>query len=1029
MKKSLLTLTLLIGIGSSLFAQKQTGEIPFSWKGKMQLPDLSIQTVVMPQINMQQVHVEDAINDASGKVQRMTVYTTTNYTINNSGTWFQLPNGDRVWKLKVRSQGAMGIAMIFDQWGLMPGEKLHIYNEAHTDLLGAYTYENNKAHGQMSVQHLLGDVAILEYYQPAGLTTSNPFKLTQVGHAYRQLYRGPNQHGSPLLLGSDPCEVDVNCSEGNNWQDQISGACRIYVVGGGSGGWCSGTLINNTAQDCKPYILTAFHCGTSSNTSDFNNYIFYFNYESAGCGSGSAPTNQTLSGCTKRADSGDGGGNSGSDFLLVEANAASAATTLQGYGAFWNGWNSANTASPNGVSIHHPAGDRKKISTYTSALSTTQWGSGSGSHWLVDWVGTTNGHGVTEGGSSGSPIFDTNKRVVGQLTGGSSYCTQVPNTSPDLYGKMSYNWNSNPGDDLDDWLDPINSGATTLDGVFYPCSAASPDDAGITAIVQPGTSSCGATFSPIVTLRNYGSSTLTSVNINTSLDAAPAVVTPWTGSLAAGASVDVTLNAITTSAGSHSLDVYTTLPNGVTDGNAANDQSSSTFVVNTTGVQVDFSLTTDCWGSETTWEVVNGSGTTVLSGGPYTDIVGGETINETWCLSAGCYDFIINDTYGDGMYGSQYGSCTVDGTYSIVDPLTGTLATIIAANSDFGNQETNNFCVSTTLTSLFSTNNTTVCVGTTINFIDQSAGNPNSWDWTFPGGSPGTSSTQNPSVTYTTPGTYDVSLLVGDGTGTDASTLSNYITVVDVPTGTVSATDESCAGACDGTVSANVSGGTTPYSYGWSSGIGTTATVSNVCSGTYSLVLTDDNGCVLSGLSATVNAGQASPTAGFTASATTVYISNGGNVDFTNTSSGGTSYDWNFGDGNVSTSQDPSHAYTTAGTYTVTLTVTNVNGCTDVFTMNIIVLLEDSIYDPALENAISMYPNPTSGMISIKIDMQDLNGAYVRIFNDIGAVIAEVPVQNQEITNIDLSDFAHGLYFVAVHVDDKMIVRKVSLTQ
>lgn len=1029
MKKSLLALAIILGFGSSVVAQKQTGEIPFSWKGKMSVPDHNIETVNMPLLNMSQIHAEDAINDASGNVQRMTVFQDVNLDINNSGTWFQLPNGDKVWKLKIKSYNAMGIVLLFENWDMPVGSKLHVYNEAHTDLLGAFTHENNKSHGQMTIQHILGDVAILELYQPGGFSTYTPFTISSVGHAYRQLYRGPNQTGA-MQLGSDPCEVDVNCSEGNNWQDQKKGACRIFVVSPQGGGWCSGSLINNTAQDCKPYILTALHCGETSTTANLNNYVFYFNYESSGCGTGSAPTNQSLTGCTKIADSGDGGGNSGSDYLLVECNAANASNTLNGYGAFWNGWNAVNSGSPSGVSIHHPAGDRKKISTYTSTLTTTGWGIG-GTHWQVDWVGTANGHGVTEGGSSGSPIFDNNKRIVGQLTGGSSFCSQVPNTSPDAYGKMSYNWASNPGDDLRDFLDPLNSGATTLDGVYYPCTPASPDDAGITSIDAPAGTSCGASFSPIVTLRNYGSAALTSVTINYQLDGGTVQTFPWTGNLAAGASTSVTLPTVSTSAGSHTFDAYTTLPNGVTDGNPANDAASQVnFTVNPNGVQVDFTLITDCWGSETTWEVVDAQQNVVYSGGPYQDVAGGETITEVWCLTSGCYDFIIYDSYGDGMFGSQWQTCTVDGSYSIDDPNSGSnLASIIAANSDFGNQETNNFCVNTTLTSLFTTNNPTVCAGSTVVFTDQSSGNPTSWDWTFPGGSPASSTQQNPSVTYNTPGTYDVTLVVGDGQTTSSSTLNGYITVVPVPTGTVSATDESCSGACDGTVTANITGGTPPYSYGWSGGIGTTATVNNVCAGTYNLVLTDDNGCVLSGLSATVGSGAASPVPGFTASSNPVYLSAGGQVTFTNTSTGATSYDWDFGDGNTSTATDPTHTYTAVGTYLVTLTANNTNGCSAQTQMSIQVLQESSIQDPALAEAINMYPNPTNGQLTVDVDVPDAKEVFVEIYNDIGKLVAVVPATAGEQTiRINMSTLARGLYFVAVHVDGKMVVDKVSLT-
>ena len=100
------------------------------------------------------------------------------------------------------------------------------------------------------------------------------------------------------------------------------------------------------------------------------------------------------------------------------------------------------------------------------------------SHWRLTWVATANGHGVTEGGSSGSPLFNYNNgnsRIVGTLTGGSSYCS-APN-SPDIYGKMSYHWDQNTSTGnikLKTFLDPNNSGVKILDGAYDPCNGTTP---------------------------------------------------------------------------------------------------------------------------------------------------------------------------------------------------------------------------------------------------------------------------------------------------------------------------------------------------------------------------------------------------------------------------------------------------------------------------------------------------------------------------------------------------------------------------
>ena len=103
-----------------------------------------------------------------------------------------------------------------------------------------------------------------------------------------------------------------------------------------------------------------------------------------------------------------------------------------------------------------------------------------------------------------------------------------------------------------------------------------------------------------------------------------------------------------------------------------------------------------------------------------------------------------------------------------------------------------------TLTASFSADETTVCYGGSVNFTDNSFGGATSWSWTFEGGTPETSTEQNPTVVYSTPGVYDVELTVSDGTNTDTEIKYDFISVIsapgqpDMPTGNVQVcTDES----------------------------------------------------------------------------------------------------------------------------------------------------------------------------------------------------------------------------------------------
>ncbi len=138
-------------------------------------------------------------------------------------------------------------------------------------------------------------------------------------------------------------------------------------------------------------------------------------------------------GVTKKAN---GPMSGGSDFLLLELNSA----VPEAYNPYYNGWNRGTPSGSSGVGIHHPGGDIKKISTYTTGLSScTPNVSGeimaTNAAWCLGWASTTNGTGVTEGGSSGSPLFDSNGRIVGTLSGGSSTCANP--TAGDAYGKFA----------------------------------------------------------------------------------------------------------------------------------------------------------------------------------------------------------------------------------------------------------------------------------------------------------------------------------------------------------------------------------------------------------------------------------------------------------------------------------------------------------------------------------------------------------------------------------------------------------------
>jgi len=439
------------------------------------VPTLTLQTP-----DLAALAVEDDLREKQGVLYRIGVAIPTHLTPQNAGFWTTNTDGSRTWQMVIVAPGAEAISYLFDKFVLHGGSTLRIQNIAGQDVHPLLTSAAVEAHQMQNAALCGGSKHVLTLTEPA-YTTPSEIYIDRVMYNYRST----GYEATEKINESDPCEVNVNCSPvGDAWQDEKRGVARIYVVEGAQAGWCTGSLINNTAQNCKPYFLTALHCGINATTANLNQWKFYFRYEAAACTnptSAGTLANYFVTGCLRIADAADAGGNSGSDFLLVKLGNVNNENTVinnlksANLNAYWNGWNASTSPSMGGVSIHHPAGDIKKISTFSGNTVSTQWGSATGSHWRVTWTANANGHGVTEGGSSGSPLFDNTGNIIGTLTGGSSYCTAL--SAPDQYGKMAFHWANNGTtaiEQLKPWLDPANLNVLVFGGSADPCTPTTP---------------------------------------------------------------------------------------------------------------------------------------------------------------------------------------------------------------------------------------------------------------------------------------------------------------------------------------------------------------------------------------------------------------------------------------------------------------------------------------------------------------------------------------------------------------------------
>jgi gliding motility-associated-like protein len=225
----------------------------------------------------------------------------------------------------------------------------------------------------------------------------------------------------------------------------------------------------------------------------------------------------------------------------------------------------------------------------------------------------------------------------------------------------------------------------------------------------------------------------------------------------------------------------------------------------------------------------------------------------------------------------------------------------------------------------FSASDTTICVGDCINLTDLSTNNPTSWSWTFSGAATPTSAAQNPTgICYNAPGTFAVTLIAGNANGSGSLTKTGYITVNPPPAAYAGADVTICTG--QQTV-LNGSGG---VGFLWQPGNQPTPsyTVTPAATTTYTLLVTDAIGCTASDQVVVTVQPCTVPAAAMSASQTGFCA--GDCIDFTDNSTGTpTGWQWTFTGATPasSTQQNPtSICYNTAGTYTVTLIVTNAFG-------------------------------------------------------------------------------------------------------
>ncbi|GJM23107.1 MAG: hypothetical protein DHS20C15_30220 [Planctomycetota bacterium] len=442
-------------------------------------PLTQLDTISLAPLNRAELAKEDTSRELAGQPYRFALPVDVYADPDTIGTWQAQPDGTMVWTLRVQAPGAASLNFAFAEYELPDGASLVLRATDGSARIRPFTSADNSPHGELWTPVLPSDDVLIELTVPGTRFDDVKLTLMRIGHGYRGF--APTTPAS-ASYSSGSCNIDVVCPEGDDWPLEIA-ASGAYTLNGFE--QCSGSLINDTADSLTPFFLTADHCGISP--SNQAAVVVYWNFENSVCrpafspasgGAGDGSLSQFSSGVIFRADYNP------SDMTLVEIEDP----IDPAWDVAYAGWDRSDSATAEAIAIHHPQVEEKRISFEFQPTSITSYLSepipGDGTHVRVtDWdVGTT------EPGSSGSPLFSPEHRIIGQLHGGFASCTSQ---TSDWYGRVAVSWNGGgtPSTRLSDWLDPLGTGAMTTDSISLNTLCA---EAGTVAFLGSGSYACTA---------------------------------------------------------------------------------------------------------------------------------------------------------------------------------------------------------------------------------------------------------------------------------------------------------------------------------------------------------------------------------------------------------------------------------------------------------------------------------------------------------------------------------------------------------
>ena len=330
--------------------------------------------------------------------------------------WLELRNGQRLRVFTLESAEAVSVRIHFERLALPTGATLLVFNADNpAEVCGPYDAAFAGGRDEFWSESVFGSRVTVECLLPAGMETDNVrFQVREIIHGYVPLEKLAKPPAGIAPKAAGACNLDVTCSP--DWVQTSHAVAGLGTIGDAGFLWCTGCLVadmdTNTFTD---YFLTANHCvgdQTEANTLEF--YWFYQTSTCNGAASNPATVPRTSGGADYLAGATAGAGN---DFTFLRLRQDTPANVT------YAGWSSTPLVSNQPVIVvHHPQGDFKRISFGNQVGSDSDF-------WEILW-----NDGTTEPGSSGSPLFNENHEIVGQLLGGAAACTNLAGI--DVFGRF-----------------------------------------------------------------------------------------------------------------------------------------------------------------------------------------------------------------------------------------------------------------------------------------------------------------------------------------------------------------------------------------------------------------------------------------------------------------------------------------------------------------------------------------------------------------------------------------------------------------